>query len=172
MRIHIYTNPSLSIAYLSVQLTVWAKPCLLFVVSYFHCISDPLYYTDRRESLVRCRWAHDLFARYSIAAASKMVFSDSLDSEDSFDDIDLACDVPNDLEEGYLALIRFSIFFSQLKCIHYNTFQTYFCALGTEASISARCIRLCPNQCGIGMSVELQLPCTNPPETWGDTSQL
>jgi hypothetical protein len=38
---------------------------------------------------------------------SKMAFSDSLDSEDSFDDIDLACDVPNDLEEGYLAVIPF-----------------------------------------------------------------
>ena len=38
----------------------------------------------------------------STATDSKMVLSDSSDSEDSFDDIDLACDVAPDLEEGYV----------------------------------------------------------------------
>lgn len=40
----------------------------------------------------------------SIRATFEMVFSDSPDSDDSFDDVDLAGEIPPDLEEGYLTV--------------------------------------------------------------------
>ena len=71
-----------------------AKPWRLFVVSNF--IASVVSHRQKRKAS-SLGW---LTTPGLISPSSEMVFSDSPDTDDSFDDVDLACELPPDLEEG------------------------------------------------------------------------